>query len=1364
MAMTGQAAGYRNWLAAIWALILLLAATPTIADAPSQHRLATLHTRPAVTSGQAALVGSLPPRQSLHLAIALPLRNEAGLKALLKDLYDPRSPNYRHYLSVGDFTELFGPAVSDYDALIGFAAANRFQVTATAPNRMLIEVDATVADIERAFHVKMRLYRHPTENRNFYAPDREPTTILAIPVWHITGLDTYALPQSSLSKRSLADAAGKKLSGSGPNGVYLASDMRAAYYGGTLLTGAGQTVGLFQFGGYWSGDVTNYFSNIGQTNNVPIQNVLVGGVSNCSSACEDTEEVADIVQTIGMAPGLSQVLVYAGSFDSTILNRMATDNAAKQISVSWFWTPVDPGSDDPIFEEFAAQGQSIFIASGDCGAYVPGGTGLCNSGSGPFPAQFPAEDENVTAVGGTALATTGPGGAYISETAWSGSGGGYADSGFVIPSYQAGIANSNNNASTSLRNVPDVAADAIPDSYYCDDGACDPNNFVLGGTSLAAPRWAGFMALVNEQAAQNNTNPVGFLNPTLYAMLSGQASNGITHDITSGSNDGFSATSGYDLVTGWGSPKGQALINALAGPPTSLPAPVVTSLSPTSGPATGGTSVIITGTNLAGTIAVSFGGTPATVFSVKSSTEVTATAPAEPAGTVAVTVTTGGGVSAAVAAAQFTYVASSPSVPSVTSLNPSSGPAAGGTSVVISGANLAGATAVSFGGTPATSYVVNSSTKITATTPAESAGTVYVTVTAAGNTSADVAGAQYTYTGSAPVRPAVTSLDPTSGPIAGGTSVVITGTNLAGATAVSFGGTPASGFTIKSNTQITATAPAEPAGTVDVTVSTAAGTSSSNAGDQYTYIAPPPANVITLALGHLVNPVDVAVDGSGNIFVADAGDNTVKEITAASGYSIVTTLVAASGNFNQPYGIAVDGSGNVFVADTYNNTIKEIVAAGGYTIVNTLAINGNFSFPSGIAVDGGGNLFVLDFGHNALDEIPAAGGYANVATLAAGHGNFNQPYGVAVDGNGNVFVADTGNNEIKEVLSAGGYTSVTRLAGSNGHFAAPRGVAIDGSGNVIVGDTGNGTVKEILAAGGYTSVETVTRAAFTDPEGLALDGKGNIFIADAGDKVVKEILLAPSTGPSPLAAAILPGSRSVQTGTAATVFATMLNTGSGSLSNCLPGLPATAPAGMVLDYRPTNPATNQVIGVADQPVAIAANGSQSFVLAFSDGTPAAATALPLVFSCTNVSPAPTTIGLDTVDLVFSATPIADIIVLSATATNDGTVHIASGAGAFAVATIDAGAAGSLTASTDTGSASLPLTTTICETNSAGQCLAPPSASVPIAFAANATPTFSIFANASAPIGFAPGTSRIFVRFTDGNGVSHGATSVAVTTN
>jgi subtilase family serine protease len=477
-----------SWLAGFaGAAAILLFTIP----GQAQRQIQTLHShvRPVVASGQAAPTGVLPQIQRMNIAITLPLRNQAELPSLLERLYDPSSSDFRHFLSVSEFTEQFGPSAQDYQEVVRFAKANGFTVTDTPANRLLVDVNATVAQIEKAFHVSMRTYRHPTENRSFYSPDREPSLELSVPVAHIAGLNNFSLPRPKL-KRAAASQAIVSHAGSGPGGAYLGGDMRKAYYGGSALTGSGQSVGLLEFDGYAMSDVTSTYDGVSYT--VPITNVLVAGASAGSDG-DDGEQVLDIVQAIAMAPGLSQLRVYIapgtssiGVGDVDMFNKMATDNIAKQLSCSWGWNPDDTSADDPIFQEFAAQGQNLFVASGDAGAFT---------GSNATDESYPAESVYVVAVGGTDLTTNGAGGAWEGETAWPDSSGGPSDNNFSIPSWQSGVANSSNGASTTIRNLPDVAAEGNFDNYLCSQGSCAGD---WGGTSFAAPRWAGFLALINQ--------------------------------------------------------------------------------------------------------------------------------------------------------------------------------------------------------------------------------------------------------------------------------------------------------------------------------------------------------------------------------------------------------------------------------------------------------------------------------------------------------------------------------------------------------------------------------------------------------------------------------------------------------------------------------------------------------------------------------------------------------------------------------------------------------------------------------------------------------------------------------------------------
>ncbi len=252
--------------------------------------------------------------------------------------------------------------------------------------------------------------------------------------------------------------------------------------------------------------------------------------------------------------------------------------------------------------------------------------------------------------------------------------------------------------------------------------------------------------------------------------------------------------------------------------------------------------------------------------------------------------------------------------------------------------------------------------------------------------------------------------------------------------------------------------------------------------------------------------------------------------------------------------------------------------------------------------------------------------------------------------------------------------------------------------------------------------------------------------------------------PSPLAAAVLPGNRSVQVGSTATAFATIINGGSATATACSLSLVTSLP--VTFSYQTTNPATNQATGFPNTPVNIAAGAAQTYVFALTPSATIASTDVQLDFDCTNLNPAPIMPGLNTLLFSASNTPVPDIVALAATISNDGILNIpgTNGAGALAVATVNVGANGGITATADTGGASIPVNLFICQTNpGTGDCLAPPASSVTTTINANATPTFGIFVQGSGNVPFDPALNRIFVRFEDSGGVTRGSTSVAVRT-
>jgi subtilase family serine protease len=507
-------------------------------------------------------LGNLPATNVLRLSIGLPLRNQDEITNQLEQIYNPASPAWHHYLTVEQFTKEFGPADSNYESVVTFARKNGFQVMSQPSNRMLVEVKANVPQIEKAFHIHLLQYHHPTENRLFFAPDAEPSLDLATPVLHVSGLDNFQRPHPGGHLPSGKDAGGAG-GGSGPAGSWRGQDFRNAYAPGVTLTGAGQTVGLVEFDGYYSNDIATYATR-SSLPVVPLTNVLIDSFNGVPGDGEDDvyEVSLDIEMAASMAPGLSRIMVYeTGYYDDgdDLMNQMAVDNEAQQLSCSW-WFSYNPTTAQ-IFQEFAMQGQSFFINSYDDDAYN------ASAGYGVDP---PIDYPYAVVVGGTTL-TTGTGGSWSSETVWNfddgtGSGGGISST-YTIPSWQQPINMSANGGSTTWRNIPDVACVASGFYVVYNNGRTTTGGW---GTSFATPLWAGFAALANQQAASYGEPRLGFLDPLIYQIGQSSYYNSAFHDITTGNNtnsyspNAFFATTGYDLCTGWGTPNGTNLINLLA--------------------------------------------------------------------------------------------------------------------------------------------------------------------------------------------------------------------------------------------------------------------------------------------------------------------------------------------------------------------------------------------------------------------------------------------------------------------------------------------------------------------------------------------------------------------------------------------------------------------------------------------------------------------------------------------------------------------------------------------------------------------------------------------------------------------------------
>jgi subtilase family serine protease len=565
--------------ALICAAAFLLFTIPLLAQS---QQLSTRHVRPEVASGEAKLVGKLPPTDTLRFDMVMPLRDRTALQSFLRQQYDPSSAFYHQFLTPQEFTARFGPSQDDWNTLVAFAKANGFEIVSGNRDSRDLRLSGTVANIEKAFHVSMGVYQDPNEDRKFFAVDREPTVDLPFQLWHITGLDNDSRPHPMYVKKSdYAKAHGidpdkvvsHATTGSGPSASFLGSDMRAAYYGGTL-TGTGQNIALFEFAGTDLADLTTYYKNVGQTEPYTPTLISTGGyattcVDSGSKACDDTEQTLDMTQAMGMAPGSTMLYMYvcgdvlaSGSgniSDTSCISAMVTNTDAPlsmQISCSWGWTPADPSTLDPYFEQMASQGQNFFAASGDSSAWSASNEA------------WPADDANIVSVGGTDLTTSSAAGPWKSETAWADSGGGISPDSIPIPSWQqlSGVITSSNKGSTTLRNGPDVSANANFTFYVCaDQTTCTANDY--GGTSFATPMWAGYLALANQQAAASGKT-IGFIDPILYPAALTSSYGTYFHDVTSGSCGTYSAITGYDLCTGWGSPNTSGIINLLAGSAT----------------------------------------------------------------------------------------------------------------------------------------------------------------------------------------------------------------------------------------------------------------------------------------------------------------------------------------------------------------------------------------------------------------------------------------------------------------------------------------------------------------------------------------------------------------------------------------------------------------------------------------------------------------------------------------------------------------------------------------------------------------------------------------------------------------------------
>jgi kumamolisin len=517
----------------------VLASLPTSSVSPitTSTNLSSSNILPLLSQSGVTNIGTVDPTQQLSITVSLKLRNKDALKERIKTAHANHKSG--KIVSDVDMVTNYSPDSNTHNKLLNFLTSNGLTVTKTYGNHMAIQVSGSASAVEKAFNVSLNNY---TDNgTSFYANSTEPQlpSDIASSVESIDGLNDIQLKPSSTSTSFPAS----------PQEMQKAYDATPLY--ANNINGKGINIAVASYYSFKQSDITTYLNYFNITGTNPVNIVNIDGTPTYNNHAGSDETTLDLESVLSSAPG-AQITLYDGanpssSTETDTFTRIVDDGTVNVVTYSWGenesdFSPSEINALDSLFVAGSAKGMTFLVASGD---------------SGSSEIDYPATDPYITCVGGTTVALNNATGLIASETGWAGSGGG-SSAYFSKPTWQSGLGGS----TTAYRTIPDVASDADPDSGYMiySNGRWGE----VGGTSVASPEWAGILALADQERIANGLGTLGAANSELYAL----ANSGVYNDITSGSNGSYSCRTGYDMVTGLGTPDVYKLVTALGGAQT----------------------------------------------------------------------------------------------------------------------------------------------------------------------------------------------------------------------------------------------------------------------------------------------------------------------------------------------------------------------------------------------------------------------------------------------------------------------------------------------------------------------------------------------------------------------------------------------------------------------------------------------------------------------------------------------------------------------------------------------------------------------------------------------------------------------------